>query len=336
MNKLSDHIKNKKSDRIPVWFMRQAGRYLPEFRDIRKKNKDFVKLCLNSKLVKEITIQPINRFDLDAAIIFSDILMIPYGLGQSVKFVKGEGPILGEFNIESIQRLEPKKFVEKMQPVYNSIKEVKKSIKNKSCIGFVGAPWTLLIYMLNKKSPKKKLNLDLVLQNKSLVNTLLRKIESYTCLHIEEQVKAGADIIQIFDSWAGLIPNKNLETYCFEPNFKIVKHTKTLGVPIICFPRGIRSNYSNFCKLVKPDCINIDYEIKPEWAKKNLKDITIQGGLDPKVLLGNREVLEKEVKNYIDIFKDHPYVFNLGHGVLPETKPETIERIVKIVREKRL
>ena len=208
MNNLSDHIINKKSDRIPVWFMRQAGRYLPEFREIRKKNQDFIKLCLNSKLVEEITIQPINRFDLDAAIIFSDILMVPYGLGQNVKFVKGEGPILNNLDIEGINRIKPNEFKKKMEPVYNSIKEVKKTIKDKTCIGFVGAPWTLLIYMLNKKSPKQDLNLNIILKDKSLVNHLLKKIEHFVCLHIEEQVKAGADVIQIFDSWAGLIPEK--------------------------------------------------------------------------------------------------------------------------------
>ena len=334
MNNLTDHIINKKSDRIPVWFMRQAGRYLPEFREIRKKNQDFIKLCLNSKLVKEITIQPIKRFDLDAAIIFSDILMVPYGLGQNVKFVKGEGPILNNLDIQSINQIESNEFKKKMEPVYNSIKEVKKTIKDKTCIGFVGAPWTLLIYMLNKKSPKQDINLNTILKDKSLVNHLLKKIEHFVCLHIEEQVKAGADVIQVFDSWAGLIPEKDLDMYCFKPNFTVANYTKSLKVPVICFPRGIGQHYSNFCKSVKPHCISIDYTVKPEWAKKNLRDVTIQGGLDPKTLLETREVLEKEVSNYINVFKDHPYIFNLGHGVLPQTKPETVEHIVKFVREK--
>ena len=154
MNKLLDCIINKKSSQVPIWFMRQAGRYLPEFQKIRKENLDFIKLCLNSNLVTNITMQPINRFDLDAIIIFSDILMIPYGLGQNVEFKKEYGPILGNINIDKIINVDPASFVEKLLPVYKGIEKVKGQTKEKSLIGFTGAPWTLLLYMLNKKSPK--------------------------------------------------------------------------------------------------------------------------------------------------------------------------------------
>ena len=157
MNKLLDCINNKNTSVIPIWFMRQAGRYLPEFREIRKKNTDFIKLCLNSDLVKEITIQPLKRFEIDAAIIFSDILIIPYGLGQEVNFKKGYGPSLGELKLENIIKTKDINFIEKTKPVYEGIKKVKKELKNKDLIGFVGAPWTLLLYMINKQSPKKKL-----------------------------------------------------------------------------------------------------------------------------------------------------------------------------------
>ena len=330
MNKLSDHILNRTSSKIPVWFMRQAGRYLPEFREIRKKNSNFIELCLNTNLVKEITIQPLKRFDLDAAIIFSDILMVPFGLGQQVRFEKGEGPILGNLDLDKILETKNNEFSKKLKPVYDSIKDVKKEIKNKSCIGFVGAPWTLILYMINKRSPKKDLDLQNILKEKELINQLLKKVETFTCLHIENQIKAGADIIQIFDSWAGLLPQDYLNDLCFEPNRKIASYVKSLRIPVICFPRGI-SDYKKFCQIIKPSMVNIDYNINPKTLIDKI-EIPIQGGLDPKVLLTDNENLKNEVTKYLDLFKDHPYVFNLGHGILPETKIETVEELVKIVR----
>ena len=307
---------------------------MPEFREIRKNNQDFIKLCLRPKLVEEITLQPTNRFDLDAAIIFSDILMIPYGLGQQVKFEKGKGPILGKLDINSALNITDDEFIKKMSPVYESIRNVKRKVKNKSVIGFVGAPWTLLVYMLNQQSPKRDFNFNTVINDNSIVIKLLKKIEEIICLHIDKQTQSGADIVQIFDSWAGLLPKDKLSQFCFAPNQKIIKHTKNKKIPTICFPRGIGKSYRDFCHSVKPDCINIDYEVDPNWAKANFNNTPIQGGLDPKILLKDNISLEKEVQNYLNIFKNYPYIFNLGHGVLPDTKPETIDHIVKIVRRK--
>ena len=237
MNKLSDCIINKNSSFIPIWFMRQAGRYLPEFREIRQKNQNFIKLCLNPELVKDITLQPLKRFNLDATIIFSDILMIPYGLGQSVEFKKGTGPILKNFNLNKIIENTPENFVKKISPVYKAIKKVKETTKEESLIGFVGAPWTLLVYMLHKQSPKKDFNFSTINKNKPLTNKLLKKLEETICLHIDKQVEAGANVIQIFDSWAGLLPEAELSNYCFSPTLKIVEHTKSLKIPVICFPK---------------------------------------------------------------------------------------------------
>ena len=334
-DKLWNCIKGKKANYVPIWFMRQAGRYLPEFREIRKNNQDFIKLCLSPDLVNIITLQPIKRFNLDAAIIFSDILMVPYGLGQNVKFEKGFGPILEDINLEKIINTDPIDFVQKLLPVYKGLEKVKNNLKEKNLIGFVGAPWTLLLYMLNKESPKKKFDFDIINKDKFLINRLLKKVEEITCLHIDKQIEAGANVIQIFDSWAGLLPQKELPNYCYIPTLKIVEHVKLKKIPVICFPKGIGENYVDFCSIVKPDCISIDHEINADWARKKLKDIPIQGGLDPKILLRNNEEIKKNTEKYLNIFKDYPYIFNLGHGVLPETKPEAIEYIINIIREKK-
>ena len=331
---LRECIKEKKTSYTPIWFMRQAGRYLPEFRELRKKNPDFIKLCLNENLINEITLQPLKRFDLDAAIIFSDILMIPYGLGQKVEFKKEFGPILGDINLNKIINTDPVDFVKKLLPVYKGIEKVQNNLKEKNLIGFTGAPWTLLLYMLNKESPKNNFNFDKINKEKLLINRLLKKIEEMICLHIDKQIEAGVNIIQIFDSWAGLLPKKELPNYCYIPTLKVIEHIKSKKIPVICFPKGIGENYVDFCSTVKPDCISIDYEVDPKWIKEKLKGLPIQGGLDPKILLTEKEKIKKSTENYLNIFKDYPYIFNLGHGVLPEIKPETIEYIIKIVRDK--
>lgn len=332
---LNECIVDKKTTYTPIWFMRQAGRYLPEFRKIRKKNLDFIKLCLSPDLVNEITLQPLKRFDLDAAIIFSDILMIPYGLGQQVQFKKGFGPILEEINLDKIINTEPIDFIKKLEPVYKGIEKVKNNLKNKSLIGFVGAPWTLLVYMMNKESPKNNFSFDKINKDKSLINKLINKIQESICLHADKQIEAGANVIQIFDSWAGLLPKNELPNYCYMPILKIVEHVKSKNIPVICFPRGIGDNYIDFCREVKPDCISIDYEVEPKWIREKINNIPVQGGLDPKILLQDKEEIKKNTEKYLNIFKDYPYIFNLGHGVLPEIKPETIEYVIKIVRNRK-
>ena len=331
MTPIQECIKNKNIKVKPIWLMRQAGRYLPEFREIRSKNPDFIKLCLNENLSSKITLQPIDRFKFDAAIIFSDILMLPYGLGQEVKFEKNFGPKLGDLNLDALLKTNEDDFSNKLNPIYKLISKVSKdpNLKSRDLIGFVGAPWTILVYMINKLSPKKGLN-ENFFKDKILIKKLLILIEKFLKIHIENQVKAGATIIQIFDSWAGLLKD-NIEEYIYDPTLNLVNHTKKLGVPVICFPREI-NNYKNFCDFVNPDAINIDYSIDPEKIIKEIK-IPVQGGLDPKILLNDKQSLKKEVKKYLDIFKDHPYIFNLGHGILPETKIEMVEELVKTVRE---
>ena len=332
MSLIKEVIINKKTNLNPVWIMRQAGRYLPEFREIRKKNPDFIKLCLNQDLSREITLQPLKRFDLDAAIIFSDILILPYGLNQKVEFKKNFGPLLGDLNLDEISKLDETEFIKNISPVYNAINQVSNSplVKNKSTIGFVGAPWTLLVYMINKQSPKLKLKNDFF-KDEFLINKILLIIEKFLKIHIKYQINNGANVIQIFDSWAGLIKEKDLPNYIYTPTKNLVNYVKSLNIPVICFPRNIK-NYKEFCEIIKPDAINIDYNVNP---KNIVKDITIpvQGGMDPKILLTDKENLKKEAKKYLDIFRDHPYIFNLGHGVLPETDLNMMDYLIKTVKD---
>ena len=332
MSGIKEVIVNKRTDLNPIWIMRQAGRYLPEFREIRKKNPNFINLCLNKDLSAEITLQPLKRFDFDAAIIFSDILMIPYGLSQKVEFKKDFGPLLGELDLNKISKVDEIDFVQKILPVYKAINIVSNHqlTKNKSTIGFVGAPWTLLVYMINQQSPKKKLKNDFFKDN-FLINRILLIIEKFLKIHIKNQIDNGANVIQIFDSWAGLLEEKDLPNYIYTPTLNLVNYVKSLNIPVICFPREIK-NYKEFCKIVKPDAISIDYNINPKEIVKNI-NIPVQGGLDPKILLTDKEKLKKEIINYLEIFKDHPYIFNLGHGIMPETDPKMVEILVQTVKE---
>ena len=332
MTPINKVIINEETSIKPIWIMRQAGRYLPEFREIRSKNKDFIKLCLNENLSSEISLQPLKRFEMDAAIIFSDILMVPYGLNQDVEFKKNFGPILGDLNISELSNLNEVDFIKKIFPVYKAINKVSKNdmLKNKNTIGFIGAPWTLLVYILNKQSPKKGLKNNFF-KDQLLINKILTILDKFLKIHIKNQVENGANIIQIFDSWAGLLEEKDLPNYIYNPTLTLVEYAKTLNIPVICFPRGIK-NYKTYCDVVKPDAISIDYDVDPNKILKEIK-IPIQGGMNPKFLLTDKDNLKKEAKKYLDLFKDHPYIFNLGHGVLPETDPNLMDYLVKMVKD---
>jgi len=332
MSPIQKCIKNKDTKINTIWLMRQAGRYLPEFREIRSKNPDFVKLCLNERLSSEITLQPLKRFNLDAAIIFSDILMLPYGLNQNVKFEKNFGPRLDKLNINDILKVTESEFTNKLNPVYKliDISSQNNLLQKKDLFGFVGAPWTILVYMINQISPKKELKKDFF-DDQILIEKLLTVIVKFLKLHIKNQINSGATIIQIFDSWAGLVEDKKLDFLIYKPTLELVNFVKSLNVPVICFPREIK-DYKKFINNVKPDVINIDYSVDPKEIVKNI-EIPVQGGLDPKILLTDKDNVKRNAIMYMEIFRDHPYIFNLGHGVLPETNPDMVKYLVNIVKD---
>ena len=330
MNTLIQDCINNKLPRTPIWLMRQAGRYLPEFRSIREKNKDFIKLCLNANLSSQITIQPITRFDFDAAIVFSDILLVPHALGQQVRFKKDFGPDLQKINLKKLNGVKKEEFLKKLNPVYETIKKTKTklSVNNKDTIGFVGAPWTLLLYMLNRKSPKGE-NFNVFPKDK-YIHDIMLKLDEFLKIHIEAQINSGASIIQIFDSWAGLLPEKDLEYFVYKPIKSLVDFIRQKKTISICFPRNI-NNYKQFVKSVNPDVISIDYNIDPLTIRDTV-DITVQGGLDPKILLQNKDIVRNEVTKYLKTFDKKRYIFNLGHGVLPNTNPDMVKYLVDTVR----
>ena len=323
---------NKKSNTNCIWLMRQAGRYLPEFRKIRSENLDFIKLCLNEIISSEITVQPLRRFEIDAAIIFSDILLVPYALGQKVSFKKDFGPVLDKLDLNKITLTNETEFVKKLTPVYKAIKITKEreELKNKDLIGFVGAPWTILVYMLNQKSPKNNNIINHLKKDRKFLDDLLNVLVKFLKIHIDYQIKNGATIIQLFDSWAGLLNEKDYDKYIYNPSRDLVDFIKSKNIPAICFPRGI-NNYKKFVNKVKPDVISIDYNVDPKDISESI-DITVQGGLNPNFLIGSREELEINVKKYLDVFKNKPYIFNLGHGVLPNTDPNMVEYLVELVK----
>jgi uroporphyrinogen decarboxylase len=322
-----------KQKNFPIWFMRQAGRYLPEYKRIRKKNKNFINFCLNVNDATKVSLQPINRFNLDAAIVFSDILLILNASGQKVEFKEKTGPILKNYNLNKFYKTKDKIFIKKLENVYKILKKIKKTLpKEKALIGFAGSPWTLLTYMINKGSPKKNIEFIKKIKKKEVIK-IIKRLEHLIYIHCKEQILAGADIIQLFDSWAGLIENKNLKEFCINPNKNIVNKIKKNfpNNPIICFPKGINKNINNFIKEVKPHGISIDYDINLKKLNLN-NDVVFQGGMNPKFLLGNNKRMFNEAKKYLNFFKNKPYIFNLGHGILPKTKPENVKRLVEFVR----
>ncbi len=326
--------------KTPVWFMRQAGRHLPEYREIRSKKKSFLEFCFDKKSIVEATLQPIRRYKIDCAIIFCDILIVPYILGQKISFVKGEGPLLENLSLEKLTSLKPLTQKEKdLQNTYNAIKEIrKKLIKNKSLIGFCGGPWTVACYMINGKSDSKFKNaIEKIGKEKELLDKLLDKLIDLSVTHLYQQYISGCDTLMIFESWAGLVPKKEFKDILTDPVNKIIKKLKLLGVlaPIIVLPRGINEKIIDYIDAVKMDIISVDYNIDIGWLIKNLKtDIILQGNIDPnKIEKGGKE-LEAEVNRLLLSTKERKHIYCSGHGLLPSTPIKNVERVIEIIKEK--
>jgi len=320
---------------IPVWFMRQAGRYLPEYNQTKFEAGSFLDLCYNPKLVKEVTLQPLRRFDFDAAIIFSDILLVLQALGSKLVFEKNMGPILSGENI-AFKEVD---FVKKLSPVYESIKITRQAlIIDKELIGFVGAPFTLLSYLIAKQkvSDRKEYILSCINKNFGRALRLLNILEKAVELHLIKQIESGATIVKIFDSWAGMVSDDDLyKEIIINSTKRVVEKVRKVypEIPIMAFPRGSGEKYVNYVKIVKPDIVTVDYDVDVRWAQSNLANMAIlQGNLNPSILLGGKSEIAKFSKKIINIFGKNKFIFNLGHGILPTTPIENVKYLIDIVK----
>ncbi|WP_353287277.1 uroporphyrinogen decarboxylase [Wolbachia endosymbiont (group B) of Gerris lacustris] len=322
---------NESDEKVPIWLMRQAGRSLPEYRRAVENMNNFMEICYSTDLVTELTLQPIRRFNMDAAIIFSDILIIADILGCNVNFIRGVGPIIRP--IESAKELKSLQGIESNTlPILNAIKEVRSQLpEEKSLIGFAGGPWTVGSYIIEgggSKTFSKVLNFcPLALEE------IIKKITEATIIYLIKQIEFGADVIQLFDSNAGVLKGKLFERYIIKPTKEIVLAIKSRfpNFPIIGFPRSAENLYTDYCEQTGVSAVSIDYNVPIEWAKENLK-ISLQGNLNPSLLAYNKSEAIEEAKRIIDCFRGLPFIFNLGHGVLPDTPVENIAELVDLVR----
>jgi len=326
----------RKNNNVPIWFMRQAGRYLPEYMEIRKDSSDFLELCYDSEKAKKVTLQPIDRFDFDAAIIFSDILVLPHALGWKVAFKKGEGPILQKFETDKDLLYINNDFDKKINCIYDTVNKVRLSLdKNKSLIGFAGSPWTVASYMLEGKGKQDfSVSKNFLYNNKKLALQLIDIITEKTIEYLLGQINAGVDIIQLFDSWAGVLSGEEYEDFVIKPTKKIVSLVKRKypSLPIIGFPRGSGYLYQEYIDQTDIDAIGVDQFVPINTMKKWQENIIVQGNFDPVLLLGKKEIIEKKANDILTCLDSKNFIFNLGHGILPNTPIENVQFLVNYVR----
>lgn len=336
MNKpFIDLIQKKSQTRTPIWLMRQAGRYLPEYRKVRSEFDNFLDFCFCPEAAAEVTMQPLHRFDLDAAIIFSDILVVPKAMGVDVRFIEKQGPVLNIKDVTKIKQPDLKYFKKIGETISLVKNELKKNYPTKALIGFCGAPWTVAAYIIQGSGSRDyELARKFAYEREKDFQKLINKITQASIKYLEIQIKSGAEVVKIFDSHAGVLNEKEFKKWVEQPNKKIVSsiHSKFPNIPIICFPRGAGTKYSSFSKTVGSEVVAIDHTLPISWAKKNIKGI-IQGNLDNILLTADEKSLVNGVKQIIKDFGSTKYIFNLGHGILPTTKIKNIELLIKTIRK---
>ena len=343
MNLFLDCVKGLPVTRPPIWFMRQAGRYLSEYRDTRKKAGSFLNLCYNSNLATEVTLQPIDKFGFDAAILFADILLILDALGVKVQFVEGQGPLLdpvkSKKDINLLKTTE--KIHDKLSPVYDTVKKLKQHLpKGVPLIGFAGAPWTLATYLINGRGEQGSLTAKkFIIANNPEFEEIIKLLTEATVEYILMQIKSGADVIKIFDSWAGALNADMVRSYSLNPIKTIVTEVKKQfpEIPFIVFPRSVNTIYSDFSEVKEFDVLAVDQFLDRKWIAENIQPKkVIQGNLDPLFLTQDKENLLSELKRVTEDFKKYPYVFNLGHGITPDARVENVTLVVDYIKEVKL
>jgi uroporphyrinogen decarboxylase len=323
----------------PWWLMRQAGRYLPEYRQVRAKAGDFVKLCLTPALAAELTLQPIRRYGMDGAILFSDILMLPYALGQKLAYHEREGPVLERIEDRAgVARLNPERVGSTLEPVCETARRVREALDTRTTlIGFAGAPWTVATYMVEGGGSRDFRRVkSWAYRDPEAFNSLINLLAEATIEYLASQIKAGVEIVQLFDTWAGILPEPAFVRWVIEPTRRIVAALKHAfgNYPIIGFPRGAGVLHVRYLRETGVDGIGIDTAVPPGYAQRTLQPHgTVQGNLDPVLLIVGGPALEEAVRGLRRTLGRGPYVFNLGHGVLPETPPENVQTLAHILAE---
>jgi len=322
----------------PIWLMRQAGRYLPEYRELRAKAKNFIDFCLTPDLAIEVTLQPIHRFGMDAAILFADILLVPHALGQDVRFVEGEGPRLAPIqSAAAVERLSGSRSAEILFPVMQTIRGVRAALpQNVALIGFAGAPWTVATYMIEGQGGTDyERSRQMAWCEPELFAALLDRIVRATIDYLLAQIEAGAEALQLFDSWAGAVPAGLFETAVIEPTARIVAAVKARypHIPMIGFPRAAGANLARYAAATGVDGIGVDHMTDLAWAARMVPEsMALQGNLDPILLLAGGSPMEQDVRRILQTMKCRPFVFNLGHGVMQPTPPEHVAKLVALVK----
>ncbi len=329
-------LRGERRDPPPTWLMRQAGRYLPEYRQLRAQKGSFLDLVYDSDAAAEVTLQPLARFDFDAAILFSDILIVPFAIGQHLTFVAGEGPRLTpELLRADLDALTP--MLTRLEPVYETVRKVKAKLPaSKTLIGFSGAPWTVATYMIaGQGSRDQSESRRLAYADPERFSDILQRIEKVTFDYLSGQIEAGADAVQLFDSWAGSLAPAEFERWVVAPTARLVERIRDEhpDVPIIGFPKGAGGKIAAYVRETGVDCVGLDETVDPAWAARELPDsFPVQGNLDPLALVAGGETLDSAVRNILDAFADRPHIFNLGHGILPDTPIENVQRLVALVK----
>ena len=321
----------------PIWLMRQAGRYLPEYKETRAQAGGFLDLCYRPDLAEEVTLQPIRRFGFDAAILFADILLLPQALGQKLWFETGEGPRLSPV-ADTVGLRDAEEVHEVLNPIYETVGRLSESLPEETTlIGFAGAPWTVATYMIaGRGTPDQKPAHDLLEDSPEAFFRIIDRLVDGTVEYLSKQVEAGAEVVKLFDSWAGSLKGSAFDKVCIEPNQRIVQALRARhpDLPIIGFPRGAGERAVDYAKATGVNCIAIDQSMKPEWARDNLQPIcAVQGNLDPTLMVGDGADLPRHVEHLINCLGEGPYVFNLGHGITPDADPENVARLISLVRQ---
>jgi len=334
---LLDTLKGTRTDRVPLWLMRQAGRYLPEYRALRSEKGGFLELVYDSEAAAEITLQPIRRFGFDGAILFSDILIVPYEMGQDLAFLAGEGPRLSPMLVDhALGSLEA--VPDRLAPIYETVRKVQRALDSETTLlGFAGSPWTVATYMVaGEGSRDQHVTREYAYRDRAAFQAIVDAIVEVTVEYLAGQVEAGAEAVQLFDSWAGSLAPAEFERWVVAPNAAIVERFKALhpDTPVIGFPKGAGAKLVDYAVGTEVDALGLDETLDPAWVAQNLPTgMPVQGNLDPLLLISGGDELERQARHILETFADRPHVFNLGHGIGQTTPIANVEHLVGIVRE---